>query len=172
MLAESRAPSALTELASRTGLPRSTVHRIVRDLQRQLYVVPSSAGHGYTLGPGVLESGMNAPYGSWRPTDLSWRGSFERSTNTSNLPYSAAAKRSLSTSSHRRTACAASPRSARASPCMPAASARATPRRPGRRGPALTTAQIYGAHGDRPAMDPAQARGNPALPHRRRHRRA
>lgn len=59
-IAEGRGPLTLTELASRTRLPRSTVHRIVQSLERALYVVRVPDRPGYTLGPGLLKFGMNA----------------------------------------------------------------------------------------------------------------
>jgi len=59
-IAEGRRPLTLTELADRTGLPRSTVHRIVRALEIELFVVRVTEGHGYALGPGLLKFGMNA----------------------------------------------------------------------------------------------------------------
>ncbi|MBF6193640.1 IclR family transcriptional regulator [Nocardia sp. CDC186] len=59
-IAEGRGPLTLTELAGRTGLPRSTVHRIVQALERELYVVRVADRHGYSLGPGLLKFGMNA----------------------------------------------------------------------------------------------------------------
>ncbi len=59
-IAEGRGPLTLTELSTRTGLPRSTVHRIVQGLERALYVVRVPERHGYTLGPGLLKFGMNA----------------------------------------------------------------------------------------------------------------
>ena len=59
-IAESRGPLTLTELAARTRLPRSTVHRIIQALERQLYVVKVPDRHGYALGPGLLKFGMNA----------------------------------------------------------------------------------------------------------------
>lgn len=59
-IAESRGPLTLTELATRTELPRSTVHRLVQALERQLYVIRAAERPGYTLGPGLLKFGMNA----------------------------------------------------------------------------------------------------------------
>lgn len=59
-IAEGRGPLTLTELAGRTGLPRSTVHRIVQALEHELFVVRVPERHGYTLGPGLLKFGMNA----------------------------------------------------------------------------------------------------------------
>jgi IclR family acetate operon transcriptional repressor len=59
-IAESHGPLTLTELARRTGLPRSAVHRVVRELEDELYVVRAPQRPGYALGPGVLKFGMNA----------------------------------------------------------------------------------------------------------------
>ncbi|GAA3695591.1 IclR family transcriptional regulator [Arthrobacter ginkgonis] len=57
-LAESRGRLTLSELATRTGLPRSSVHRTIQDLESELYVVRTSDRPGYTLGPGVLKFGL------------------------------------------------------------------------------------------------------------------
>lgn len=59
-IAESNVPLTLAELAVRTGLPRSTVHRIIQALERELYVVRSANKSGYILGTGLLKFGMNA----------------------------------------------------------------------------------------------------------------
>ncbi len=59
-IAESRGPLTLTDLAQRTRLPRSTVHRIIQALEEQLYVVRPPDRPGYLLGPGLLKFGMNA----------------------------------------------------------------------------------------------------------------
>ncbi|KAA9160731.1 IclR family transcriptional regulator [Amycolatopsis acidicola] len=60
-LAESRHGLTITELSARTGLPRSTVHRVLQTLERVLYVVrsPDPGQAGYQLGPGLLKFGMN-----------------------------------------------------------------------------------------------------------------
>jgi len=59
-IAESRGPLTLTDLAARTQLPRSTVHRVIQALERELYVVRVPERPGYVLGPGLLKFGMNA----------------------------------------------------------------------------------------------------------------
>lgn len=59
-IAESNVPLTLAELAARTGLPRSTVHRIIQALERELYVVRPANRSGYILGTGLLKFGMNA----------------------------------------------------------------------------------------------------------------
>jgi IclR family transcriptional regulator, acetate operon repressor len=59
-IAEGRGPLTLTDLSTRTGLPRSSVHRVIQALERELYVVRLPDRHGYTLGPGLLKFGMNA----------------------------------------------------------------------------------------------------------------
>ena len=57
-IAESRGPLTLTELAARTGLPRSSVHRTVQDLEAELYLVRLPDRPGYALGPGLLKFGL------------------------------------------------------------------------------------------------------------------
>ena len=59
-IAETRGPLTLSELATRTRLPRSTVHRVVQSLEQELYVVRVTGRPGYVLGPGLLKFGMNA----------------------------------------------------------------------------------------------------------------
>lgn len=59
-IAESRGPLTLTDLAARTRLPRSSVHRIIQALEDELYVVRVPERPGYLLGPGVLKFGMSA----------------------------------------------------------------------------------------------------------------
>jgi IclR family transcriptional regulator, acetate operon repressor len=59
-IAESRGPLTLTDLAVRTRLPRSSVHRVIQALEDELYVVRVPQRPGYILGPGVLKFGMNA----------------------------------------------------------------------------------------------------------------
>ncbi|NIH79769.1 IclR family transcriptional regulator [Amycolatopsis viridis] len=61
-LAESRHGLTVTELAVRTGLPRSTVHRVLQCLERELYVVRAHEPDqsGYVLGPALLKFGMNS----------------------------------------------------------------------------------------------------------------
>jgi len=59
-MAERHTPLTLSELAARTGLPRSTVHRVIQALKRELYVVRVPDRPGYVLGPGLLKFGMNA----------------------------------------------------------------------------------------------------------------
>lgn len=59
-IAEARGPLTLTDLAMRTRLPRSTVHRILQALEHELYVVRGPERPGYVLGPGLLKFGMNA----------------------------------------------------------------------------------------------------------------
>ncbi|MEU6411171.1 IclR family transcriptional regulator [Microbispora sp. NPDC046933] len=59
-IAESGGPLTLTELSTRTRLPRSTVHRVIQSLEEELYVVRVPERPGYVLGPGLLKFGMNA----------------------------------------------------------------------------------------------------------------
>ena len=54
-IAESRWPMTLTDLATRTGLPRSTVHRVIQALERELYVVRVPDRSGYILGPRLTQ---------------------------------------------------------------------------------------------------------------------
>lgn len=63
VLAESRRPLTLSGLVSRTGLPRSTVHRLIQALEHELYVVGAAERPGYVLGPGLLKFGINAHLG-------------------------------------------------------------------------------------------------------------
>lgn len=59
-LAESRHPLSLSDLTERSGLPRSSVHRVIQSLEDELYVVRVPERPGYILGPGILKFGMNA----------------------------------------------------------------------------------------------------------------
>lgn len=44
----------LAQLSARTGIARSSVHRMVRDFQSQGYLVPASTSGGYRLGPRLV----------------------------------------------------------------------------------------------------------------------
>lgn len=55
-----RAEFGLTELASHTGFPKSTVHRIVRQLVEQGAL--ERTGHGYRLGLQMFEIGSLVPF--------------------------------------------------------------------------------------------------------------
>lgn len=55
VLADSNRGLSLAEIAQRTGLARSSVHRILKDLEEQHYVMPVSRQGGYRLGPGLLK---------------------------------------------------------------------------------------------------------------------
>jgi DNA-binding IclR family transcriptional regulator len=46
---------SLAEIAAGVDLPRSTVHRLVKALEHEGFVVPASAAGGFRLGPGVLQ---------------------------------------------------------------------------------------------------------------------
>jgi DNA-binding IclR family transcriptional regulator len=46
---------SLAEIASAAGLPRSTVHRLVKALEREGFVAAVSASAGFRLGPGILQ---------------------------------------------------------------------------------------------------------------------
>ncbi|HWI31703.1 MAG TPA: IclR family transcriptional regulator [Microbacterium sp.] len=60
IIAEGRGRLTLTDLSNRSGLPRSTVHRIVQELEREYFVIRHARAGGYFLGPGVLKFGMNS----------------------------------------------------------------------------------------------------------------
>lgn len=60
IVAEGRGQLSLTDLSLRSGLPRSSVHRIVQELEREYFVIRQSPSSGYSLGPGVLKFGMNS----------------------------------------------------------------------------------------------------------------
>jgi DNA-binding IclR family transcriptional regulator len=46
---------SLAEIAGGVDLPRSTVHRLVKALEHEGFVVPVSASGGFRLGPGILQ---------------------------------------------------------------------------------------------------------------------
>jgi DNA-binding IclR family transcriptional regulator len=46
---------SLAEIAAAVGLPRSTVHRLVKALEQEQLVAPVSASSGFRLGPGILQ---------------------------------------------------------------------------------------------------------------------
>lgn len=54
-LADTPEPMSLADLSSATGLPRSTVHRIVQELENEHLVFSINRNGGYRLGPGVLK---------------------------------------------------------------------------------------------------------------------
>lgn len=54
-LAETPNAMSLAELGVATGLARSTVHRIVQELEREHLVLAMDRGAGHRLGPGVLK---------------------------------------------------------------------------------------------------------------------
>lgn len=60
IVAEGRGQLSLTDLSQRSGLPRSSVHRIIQELERECFVIRASSAGGYSLGPGVLKFGMNS----------------------------------------------------------------------------------------------------------------
>jgi IclR family acetate operon transcriptional repressor len=55
VLAESARGLSLAELATGTGLPRSSVHRILQELEAQRFVLFAGRDGGYRLGPGLLK---------------------------------------------------------------------------------------------------------------------
>ncbi|MCM0621419.1 IclR family transcriptional regulator [Nocardioides bruguierae] len=59
-LAESRRPLTVSELATRTGLARSSAHRVLQSLEEERLVVRSPETVGYVLGPGLLKFGMGS----------------------------------------------------------------------------------------------------------------
>ena len=54
-LASTPQGQSLAELAAQVGLARSTVHRLVKALEQENFVVAASASAGFRLGPGLLE---------------------------------------------------------------------------------------------------------------------
>lgn len=60
IVAEGRGQLTLTDLSNRSGMPRSTVHRIVQELEREYFIIRQAPAGGYALGPGVLKFGMNS----------------------------------------------------------------------------------------------------------------
>jgi DNA-binding IclR family transcriptional regulator len=54
-LASTPEGQSLAELASQVGLARSTVHRLVKALEQENFVVAVSASAGFRLGPGLLQ---------------------------------------------------------------------------------------------------------------------
>ncbi|BBX90710.1 IclR family transcriptional regulator [Mycolicibacterium boenickei] len=60
VLAETGCGLSVRELAEATGLPKSTVHRVLQELAACQYVVSNGRVDGYRLGPGVLKLGLNS----------------------------------------------------------------------------------------------------------------
>lgn len=60
VISKGRGPLTVTDLATRTGLSRSSVHRILQALEREQYVTRVAARTCYTLGPGLLNFGIDA----------------------------------------------------------------------------------------------------------------
>lgn len=50
----------ISELARKTSLPKSTVHRLIQTLCALRYVIPDGASNRYMLGPKVLDLGFTA----------------------------------------------------------------------------------------------------------------
>lgn len=59
-LSESRRTMSLADLAVRTGLPRSSVHRVLQELEQHQYVMAASHLGGYRLGPEVLKLALTS----------------------------------------------------------------------------------------------------------------
>lgn len=55
VLAEARRPLSLAEIAQRVSLPRSSVHRLIRELHEEHLVMAAASRRGYWLGPGLLK---------------------------------------------------------------------------------------------------------------------
>ena len=55
ILSEAPLGRSLAEIAGEVRLPRSTVYRIVKALERERFVVPVSSAAGFRLGPGLLK---------------------------------------------------------------------------------------------------------------------
>lgn len=53
-LTESRRSLSLADIAVQTGLPRSSVHRVLQELEEHHYVMAASHLGGYRLGPAAL----------------------------------------------------------------------------------------------------------------------
>ncbi|HWI30580.1 MAG TPA: IclR family transcriptional regulator [Microbacterium sp.] len=53
-IADAPSPMSLTQLSLRTGIARSTVHRLLDDLCAAQYVAPASRSGGYRLGPRIV----------------------------------------------------------------------------------------------------------------------
>lgn len=58
-IARGRVPLTLTEVTTRSGLPRSSVHRLLRALENEHFVSRSLDGGGYSLGSGCLGIGLD-----------------------------------------------------------------------------------------------------------------
>lgn len=59
-LSESRRSMSLADLALRTGLPRSSVHRVLQELEQHQYVMVVSHLGGYRLGPEALKLSLTS----------------------------------------------------------------------------------------------------------------
>lgn len=59
-LSESRRSLSLADVAARTGLPRSSVHRVLQELEQHQYVMAASHLGGYRLGPQALKLALNS----------------------------------------------------------------------------------------------------------------
>jgi len=56
----SRGRPTLTDLASMTGLPRSSVHRLIRSLEEEGYIASVPGKPGFSSGPLLLDFGLDA----------------------------------------------------------------------------------------------------------------
>src|SRR6478735_484475 len=59
-LSESRRSLSLADIALRTGLPRSSVHRVLQELEQHHYVMAASHLGGYRLGPEALKLALTS----------------------------------------------------------------------------------------------------------------
>jgi IclR family acetate operon transcriptional repressor len=60
VISEGRGTMTLNDMANRTKLPRSSVHRILRILEGEQYVTRAVGHTGYALGPRLLSYGLSA----------------------------------------------------------------------------------------------------------------
>jgi IclR family acetate operon transcriptional repressor len=60
VIAKGRGTFTLTDLAVRTGLPRSSVHRLLRTLEEEQFIASDPKHSQYALGPALLEFGLSA----------------------------------------------------------------------------------------------------------------
>ncbi|MEU2014000.1 IclR family transcriptional regulator [Nocardia sp. NPDC019302] len=58
-LADTRRRLTLRDIADIAGIPRSSVHRLVQELEELQYLMPTPAG-GYRLGPGLLKLALTS----------------------------------------------------------------------------------------------------------------
>lgn len=59
-IAKGRGTLSMTDLALRTGLPRSSVHRLLMALEEEQYIMSAPDKSGYALGPALQPVGLSA----------------------------------------------------------------------------------------------------------------